>query len=162
MDKPEIDFKQDFSRRLMVGFWSLLLGISHEESEHACRLASRSQQSNLFNPTVAQKEDINAASSELLEFISSVVARQIRKADQPIFAALVRDTEQMDEAHRPESLASLFGVSLLDGLHSLAGEIASVVHALLSSERHLAEVEKIAGWSRVRSMKAFASILRCR
>jgi cytochrome P450 len=141
-DKPEIDFKQDFTRLIMVGFWSLLLGISHAESDHACRLASRSQQSNLFHPTVAQKQDINAASSQLLEFISSVVARQIGKADRPIFAALVRDTEQMDEAYRPSSLASLFGVSLLDGLHSLASEIASIVHALLSSERHLAAVRE--------------------
>jgi cytochrome P450 len=144
-DKPEIDFKEDFSRLVMVGFWSLLLGISHEESEHACRLASRSQQSNFFHPTASQKTDINTASRELLEFISSVVERQISKCDRPIFAALVSSVEQMDEGDRPESLASLFGVSLLDGLHSLASEIASVVHALLSSERHLAAVREDRG-----------------
>jgi cytochrome P450 len=46
----------------------------------------------------------------------------------------------VDTPGRPEQLESLFGASLLDGLHSLGGVVASVVYALLSAPDSFAAV----------------------
>jgi cytochrome P450 len=70
----------------------------------------------------------------------STLAREIAKGEQALLVDLTADLAGQEEGSRPDAVEAQFGVSLLDGLHSLSSEIASVVHALLSSERHHAAV----------------------
>ena len=139
-ERREIDFRADFTDHVMAGFWSAALGLSKTEAEEACRLAARVQVSNVFRPTSEQKADINRSAVELLDFLSVTLAREIAKGEQELIVELSAALADMGEVGRPDALEVHFGVSLLDGLHSLSSEIASVVHALLRSEEHHAAV----------------------
>jgi cytochrome P450 len=139
-ERTEIDFRADFSDLVMAGFWSIALGISHAEAEEACQLAARVQVSNEFRPTPVERADINRAAKELLDYLSVTLSRRIAEADDGMLADLAASFADLGEVDRPETLESLFGVSLLEGLHSLSSEIASVVLALVSSGAHHAAV----------------------
>jgi cytochrome P450 len=139
-ERVQIDFRADFTDHVMAGFWSIALGISKAEADEACRLAARVQVSNAFRPTPDERADINRSATELLDYISETLARQIAAAEDGMLAELVSCFADMGEVGRPEALESLFGVSLLDGLHSLSSEIASVVVALVSCESQYAAV----------------------
>ena len=140
VERAEIDFRADFADHVMAGFWSIALGVSKTEADHACRLAARVQASNGFRPTSEEHADINRSAAELLDYMSVMLSRRIADADDGMLAELAASFTDMGEIGRPETLESLFGVSLLDGFHSLSSEIASVVLALVSSESDHAAV----------------------
>jgi cytochrome P450 len=138
--RTEIDFRADFADHVMAGFWSIALGISKAEADKACQLAARVQVSNGFRPTPDECADVNRSAAELLDYISVTLSRRIAEADDGMLADLAGSFADMGEVGRPEPLESVFGVALLDGLHSLSSEIASVVLALLRSTRDHAAV----------------------
>jgi cytochrome P450 len=141
-ERGEVDFRRDVANRVMAGFWSFALGWTQAEADEACALAARSQLSNLFNPTPEERREINQASLDLLHLLRRTLARQLDAGTHDLLRGLIADYEAMDdnEPGRPDVLEAVFGVSLLDGLHSLGGVIASVVHALLSAPDCLSAV----------------------
>ena len=142
VQRGELDFRWDFTVHLMADFWAHLLGWTQDESRRICELATRWSLANILHPHPDQVVAVNRASHDLLELLTATLKRERRSRDNELLTELTKayDAMEDDAAGRPEVLESVFGVSLLDGLHSLGAEIANVVHALLASERHLATV----------------------
>ena len=141
-ERGQVDFRHDVADRVMAGFWRIALGWTQEEADRACALATTTQLSNLLNPTDGQRRAINQASLELLELLEQTLARQLEAGTQELLQDLVSDYAEMDENSPgyPAVLEATFGASLLDGLHSLGGEIANVVHGLLQAPEALVAV----------------------
>ena len=133
-EHDEVDFRT-IADRVMSGFWQSALGWTAGEADEACRLAATSQLSNLFNPTAGQRRAVNQASRDLIELLERTVGRRRSAGGQPLLVDLSADHAALDgeTADRLPPLDALFGAGLLDGLHSLGGVIASVVHALLQA-----------------------------
>ena len=139
-ERGVVDFRE-IANRVMAGFWQSALGWTAGEAEEACRLAAASQLSNLLNPTPDQRRVVNRASRDLIELLERIVGRERRAGTQQLLVNLSADRAALedDSANRLPALDLLFGAGLLDGLHSLGGVIASVIHALLEApEAHAA------------------------
>lgn len=139
-EQEDVDFVTAVAYPMMVGFWSRALGLPGEDVDRICRLATRVQASNDLRPTTEVVADVNLSSDDLLEALTSALGTVIDRGDNPLFAGLVERHAALGAAERPEPLEAVYGVALLEGLHSLSGEIASVVHALLGAPQALARV----------------------
>ena len=139
-DQDEVDLRSDFAEPVVAEFWSEVLGLTVDEVEHVSSLAVRLQAANYFNSTEAGRADINRAGERFFEEFNALLRREIDAGQNAFLRDLRADFESIDGTGRPDSLEAHFGVSLVDGLHTLPAEIVSVAYALTASPASLARV----------------------
>ena len=128
--RGECDLRTDFAEPAVARFWGEVLGLSYAEAVRVSELAVGLQAANDFRLSADGLVAVNQAGESFLAEFNALLRRGIRRGGVDFLDDLVADYESMEADQRPSSLEAHFGVSLIDGLHTLPAEIVSTVYTL--------------------------------
>lgn len=129
----EIDFRSDFARLAVVGFWCRSLGISRTESLRLIEVASRTMAPIRVAPTPEQLSGAGPAAHEFMDILEAALPRSVAAEKAPLLRELKESQNSSNSGVQGAEPYPLVSATLMDGFHTVIPFMTSMVYAMVEA-----------------------------
>ncbi|MUL79047.1 cytochrome P450 [Mycolicibacterium sp. CBMA 226] len=133
LEVETVDFRSDFARLAVAGFWRRALGISDSESLRLVEVAAKTMAPIRIAPTPEQLSAAGPAAHEFMDILEAALPRSVADDNAPLLRELREWRAGSSFSGEDAESYPLVSSTLIDGFHTVIPFLTSMVFALVEA-----------------------------